>query len=615
MRKLIFLFITLISVTVSALADDKIAFQASGPDVVVEGERFRISYKINTQKIKDFRAPSMKGFEVLMGPSRSSFSNTQIVNGSMTSEKGVTFTFVLLASEPGEYSIPGATIVADGGQVISNAMKIKVLPQDNANVRNVSSSSSSQQKSSNDRSSLNNQTISNQDVFITATATKTKVYEQEAFMLTYKIFTREPRMTLENVKLPDFTGFHSQEIDRPTNATWSQDHYNGRNYYTTIYRQFVLFPQHSGKLTIEPARFDVAIEKVVQSADPFDAFFNGGGNVVAIKKALSTPAINIDVLALPSNKPADFSGAVGEFSLSSTISAQEVKTNDAITLKLIISGTGNMKLISNPDVKFPESFEVYEPKVDNQMRLTSAGLTGNKVVEYLAIPRHAGDYTIPAVSSSYFDLKTKSYKTLTTDAYNIQVEKGSGNADQVVANFTNKEDLRILGEDIRYIKLNDSSLQTRGEFFFGSWIYWLCYILPFLAFLIFFIMHYKQAAENANVAKVRTKKANKVAVKRMKSAGKLLSENKKDAFYDEVLKALWGYVSDKLNIPVARLSKGNVEEKLRKRGVNEELIKEFIDALNDCEFARYAPGDENQAMDKVYSASLAVISKMENSIK
>ena len=610
MRKLIFLFITLTTIALNAYADE-VSFVASGPDVVVAGERFRISYKFNTQKVKDFRAPSMKGFEVLMGPSRSTYSNTQIVNGSMQSESGVTFTYVLLASEPGDYNIPGATATANGNQAISNSLKIKVLPPDTP-AGSVSSSSSGQ---SGNATSSNNQSVSNQEVFVTANVTKTKVYEQEAFMLTYKIYSLESRMTLENVRLPDFKGFHQQEIERPTHATWTQEHYKGRNYFTIVYRQFVLFPQQSGELTIDPARFDVAIEKVVRSADPFDAFFNGGSNVVAVKKAVSTPAIKIDVLPLPSGKPADFSGAVGDFSISSTINTQELKTNDAITLKLIISGTGNMKLIGNPDVKFPESFEVYEPKVDNQMRLTSTGLTGNKVVEYLAIPRHAGDYTIPPVSFSYFDLKSKSYKTLTTQAYPVQVEKGAGNADNVVANFTNKEDLKILGEDIRFIKLNNVELLPRNEFFFGSWIYWLCYIVPFLAFALFFIFHYKQAKENANVAKVRTKKANKVAVKRMKVAGKLLAENKKELFYDEVLKALWGYVSDKLNIPVARLSKSNVEDKLQKRGVNDELIKEFIDALNECEFARYAPGDENKAMDNVYATSLNVITKMENLIK
>ena len=266
-------------------------------------------------------------------------------------------------------------------------------------------------------------------------------------------------------------------------------------------------------------------------------------------------------------------------------------------------------------IKFPEDFDVYDPKVDSKVRLTQEGLSGNKVIEYLAIPRHAGVYKIPGVSFSYFDIKSKSYKTLNTEDYEVKVEKGAGNADQVIANFTNKEDLKVLGEDIRYIKLNDVKLQPKDNLLFGSLLYWLFYIVPAVVFIVFFIVYRKQAAENANVAKMRTKKANKVATKRMKLAGKLLAENSKEAFYDEVLKALWGYISDKLNIPVSRLSKDNVEEKLRNYGVSDELIKDFLNALNECEFARFAPGDESQAMDKVYSSSLEVMSKMENSIK
>ena len=259
--------------------------------------------------------------------------------------------------------------------------------------------------------------------------------------------------------------------------------------------------------------------------------------------------------------------------------------------------------------------EVYDPKVDSKFRLTNSGLSGSKVIEYLAIPRNAGTYKIPAVRFSYFDINSRSYKTLTTEEYELHVEKGAGNAAQTIANFTSKEDLKVLNEDIRFIKQNNVTLSPKGDFFFGSLTYWLLYLIPGIAFIAFFIIYRKQIAANANVAKMRTKKANKVAVKRMKQAGKLLAENKKDAFYDEVLKALWGYISDKLNIPVSRLSKDNIEEELRNYGVNDALIKEFLDALNNCEFARFAPGDDNQAMDKVYSASLEVISKMENSIK
>ena len=589
---------------------DKVSFVASAPDVVVVGDQFRLSYTVTTQKVKDFRAPSIKGFDVLMGPSRSEQSSTQIVNGSVSSTSSITFTYILMANTAGEFTVPGASIVADGNQMISNSVKIKVLPQDqnhNSSRRNNDNSSSIQPSS--------NASVSNQDLFITATASKTNVYEQEAFVLTYKIYTRESNLQLNNAKLPDFKGFHSQEIEMTTNARWTPEHYKGRNYYTTVYRQFVLFPQQSGKLFIEPAQFQMTVNKPVQSADPFDAFFNGGNNVIEIKKPITTPKIAINVNPLPAGKPTNFLGGVGEFNISSSINSKELKTNDAITIKLVISGTGNLKLISNPEIKFPDDFEVYDPKVDNQVRLTKEGLTGNKVIEYLAIPRHAGTYKIPGVSFSYFDIRSKSYKTLNTEDYVINVEKGAGNADQVIANFTNKEDLKVLGEDIRYIKQNEVTFQPKGSFFYGSMSYWLFYIIPALAFILFFIIYRKQAAENANVAKMRTKKANKVAIKRMKLAGKLLSENKKDAFYDEVLKALWGYISDKLNIPVSRLSKDNIEEKLRNHGVSEELIKEFLNALNDCEFARFAPVDENQAMDKVYSSSIEVISKMENSIK
>ena len=605
MKKLIIILMALIAYSTQAFAD-KVSFTASAPDAVVVGDQFRLSYTVTTQKVKDFRAPSIKGFDVLMGPSRSQQSSTQIVNGNVTSTSSITFTYILMANTAGEYTIGGASIVADGNQMVSNSVKIKVLPQDqNSNGGQGGSSAHSSSGTS----------VSDQDLFITATASKTNVFEQEAFVLTYKIYTRESNLQLNNAKLPDFKGFHSQEIEMTTNARWTPEHYRGRNYYTTVYRQFVLFPQQSGKLYIDPAQFQMTIGKPVQSDDPFDAFFNGGSNVIEIKKSIATPKIAINVSPLPAGKPADFSGGVGEFTVSSSINSKELKTNDAITIKLVISGTGNLKLISNPEIKFPEDFEVYDPKVDNQVRLTREGLTGNRVIEYLAIPRHAGTYKIPGVSFSYFDIRSKSYKTLKTEEYVVNIEKGAGNADQVIANFTNKEDLKVLGEDIRYIKQNEVTFQPKGSFFYGSMSYWLFYIIPALAFIIFFIIYRKQAAENANVAKVRTKKANKVATKRMKLAGKLLSENKKDAFYDEVLKALWGYISDKLNIPVSRLSKDNIEEKLRNHGVSEELIKDFLNALNDCEFARFAPGDENQAMDKVYSSSIEVISKMENSIK
>lgn len=608
MRKIIFLLFTILAAW-QVKAADKVRFVAEAADVVVSGDQVRLVFTVNSQDIKDFRAPSIKGFDVLMGPSRSQQSSIQIINGKRTSNSSTVFTYILLAGSPGTYTIPAASVEVNGEKVFSNAISIKVLPQDqnsgNSGNNGGGSASSSRSQAAGSRISAN-------DLFITATASKTTVHEQEAILLTYKVYTVVNLRQLYG-KMPDLKGFHTQEVELPQQKTFTLEHYKGRNYNTTVWSQYVLFPQQTGKLEIPSITFDGVVAQQTVSDDPFDAFFNGGG-YVEVKKKITTPKVVINVQPLPA-KPAGFSGAVGEFKLASSINATDVKTNDAVTIKLTLSGTGNMKLIGTPEVKFPQDFEIYDPKVTDDYKLTNSGLTGTKTFEYLAIPRHAGNFTIPAVEFTYFDLKSNSYKTLKTEAYNLKVAKGQGNADQVISDFTNKESVKMLGKDIRFIKLGDSSLRPKGDFFFGTVGYYLCYLIPLLLFVVFAVIYRQKALENANVAKVKTKKANKVATRRMKLAGKLLAENKKNEFYDEVLKALWGYISDKLSIPVSQLSKDNIEAELTNYGVQEALIAEFIGVLNECEYARYAPGNENEAMDKVYSASVEVISKMENSIK
>lgn len=599
MKRIVILWMALIAISLQTFADEKVSFTTSAPEAVAVGDQFRLSYTVTTQKVRDFRAPSIKGFDVLMGPSRS----TQVTQVNNDVSASITFTYILMAKEEGEFTIPGAVIVADGNEMISNSVKVKVLPADQQQAN---------QGSSNGQRA--NGSIANNDLFITATANKVNVYEQEALLLTYKIYTAVNLRGFDNVKLPDFKGFHSQEVELPNDRRWGLEHYKGRNYQTTVYRQFVLFPQQSGNLTIEQARFDASIAVEKQVSDPFEAFFNGGG-MIEVKKTLMTPKLTIKVSELPAGKPENFSGGVGEFTISSSINTTELKANEAVTIKLVVSGTGNLKLVSAPEVKFPEDFEIYDPKVENNFRLTTAGQSGNQVIEYLAIPRNAGTYKIPAVTFSYFDIKSQSYKTLTTEEYTLNVSKGTGSSSQTVSNYTNKEELKVLNQDIRFIKQNAVSLKPHGEFFFGTTAYWLYYQIPMLLFVVVFVIYRKQISENSNIAKVRTKKANKIAVKRMKEAGNLLKANKKDAFYDEVLKALWGYVSDKLNIPVSQLSKDNVEEALIAKNVDNELIKTFIKVLNDCEFARFAPGDPAQAMDNLYQDAINVISKMENSIK
>lgn len=608
MRKIIFLLFTILAAW-QVKAADKVRFVVEAADVVVSGDQVRLVFTVNSQDIKDFRAPSIKGFDVLMGPSRSQQSSIQIINGKRTSNSSTAFTYILLAGNPGTYTIPAASVEVNGEKVFSNAISIKVLPQDQTSGNSGNNGGGS---ASSSRSQAAGSRISANDLFITATASKTTVHEQEAILLTYKVYTVVNLRQLYG-KMPDLKGFHTQEVELPQQKTFTLEHYKGRNYNTTVWSQYVLFPQQTGKLEIPSITFDGVVAQQTISDDPFDAFFNGGG-YVEVKKKITTPKVVINVQPLPA-KPAGFSGAVGEFKLASSINATDVKTNDAVTIKLTLSGTGNMKLIGTPEVKFPQDFEIYDPKVTDDYKLTNSGLTGTKTFEYLAIPRHAGNFTIPAIEFTYFDLKSNSYKTLKTEAYNLKVAKGQGNADQVISDFTNKESVKMLGKDIRFIKLGDSSLRPKGDFFFGTVGYYLCYLIPLLLFVVFAVIYRQKALENANVAKVKTKKANKVATRRMKLAGKLLAENKKNEFYDEVLKALWGYISDKLSIPVSQLSKDNIEAELTNYGVQEALIAEFIGVLNECEYARYAPGNENEAMDKVYSASVEVISKMENSIK
>jgi len=385
-----------------------------------------------------------------------------------------------------------------------------------------------------------------------------------------------------------------------------------------VWSQYVLFPQQTGQLEIPSIGFDATIAvRTQRNIDPFDIFMNGGAGYVDVRKTISTPKLIVNVSPLPTGKPASFAGGVGEFDIKSSITATELKLNEAVTLKLEISGVGNMKLISTPEVDFPQDFEIYDPKVENQFSLTRSGLAGKKVIEYLAIPRHAGTFTIPSIEFSYFDLKSKSYKTLSTDAYELHVAKGDGNLEQpIISSFTNKENVRLIGQDIRYIKTGDVSFYPKGKFLFGSIVYYLCYIVPLLLIIALGFVYRKRAIENANVSMVRTKNANKVAVKRLKVASRLLKENRKEEFFDEILRALWGYVSDKMNMPIANLSKDNVAQELLKCNVNKKISDEFINVLNDCEFARYAPTmNADNAMDKIYSVAVDVISKIEDSIK
>lgn len=595
----------------SLQASDKHTITAEAPNTVVKGDQFKITFTVNTSdNVKDFRGFSnVDGLNVIFGPSTSRSSSMQIINGKTTSSSSITFTYMVEAVKEGTFTVPAATVVVDGEKLISNSLKVEVLPPD----KRQSQGNQSQQPSS----SASNASISNDDLFVRVTANRTSVFEQEAFLLTYKIYYAVALRGFENAKLPDFNGFHSQEIEVSQSNNYSLEHYNGRNYHTAVLKQYLLFPQRSGTLEIAPARFDAVVAKEVRTSDPFDAFF-GGSSYVSVKKTLTTPTLKINVKPLPLPKPDNFIGAVGSFNLESTISKEEVNADEAVTYKLILSGVGNLKLVNAPELQFPTDFEVYDPKVSENVVMKSNGMSGNRVFEYLLIPRHPGKYDLGSLSFEYFDTKTGTYKTLTTDSYTLNVAKSKNGSSQGSGSIDYgnvKEDVKLLANDIKYIKQCEVRYKQSDTFVFGSLFYILSYVLPFIVFVVFFYIYRKNIEDSMNVAKYRNKKANKVVSKRMKLALSLLKSKDHDRFYDELLKALWGYMADKLNINTSELNRDNIKEKMTQAGLSEEDVALFIALLDECEFARYAPGGKMEDMDKIYANAKEVILKIENNIR
>ncbi|GHV10358.1 hypothetical protein FACS1894162_4020 [Bacteroidia bacterium] len=608
MRKLLLILSFAIPLTGFA----QVSFKGTAPNAVVIGEQFQVKYIISSSgdRPKEPRLAEPTGLKVLYGPTLSGQStSTFISNGNRSSQTDLTYTYVLMAEKAGDYTIPAATVKVGDTEYKSNALNIKALPADQVAAANNQAAQAQQDNSA------NNSQGSSGDVFIRMNVSKSSVYENEGFLVTFKLYSLVDINGFESVKFPEFEGFVAQEIELPDNKQMQLENYNGRNYRTVVLKQTILYPQRAGKITIGQGKFETSIRVRTQAQRPrsfFDDFFDSYTN---IKKTVYSSPTTIDVKALPAGKPASFNGAVGNYKMSSTISTTKLKANDPVTIKLSLSGNGNIKLIKNPEFVFPADFEVYDPKVDVKVNVSGNGASGTKTIEYYVVPRYAGNFTIPAAKFSYFDLKSGTYKTLSTEEYKLQVAPGvGGNGSAAIVSGTNKEDVRHLGEDIRHIHTGNVHF-FKGSYFFGTLEYWLCYLLPLLAFVVLFIIYRKQAAANANIALMRTKKANKVAAKRLKLANKYLKENQREPFYDETLKAVWGYLSDKLSIPVANLTKDNVELELVRYGVSENLISKFMKILNTAEFARFAPSQGHEAMDDLYNSTVKAIDKMENIVK
>ena len=578
----------------------------SAPSHVAVGEQFRLTYTVNTQNVSDFRAGSIPNeLEVLIGPNRSMQSSYQMINGHTSSSSSITYTYIVCASKNGTYTISPAHIVVDGKTISSNSLTIKVSGSAQSN-----SGSSRQHRNEEEEIRDAGSQISGSDLFIKVSANKKRVHEQEPILLTYKVYTLVGLTSLRG-DMPDLKSFYTQEVDLPQQKSFSVETLNGRTYKTTTWSQYVMFPQTTGKLEIPSITFEGIVVQQNRNIDPFEAFFNGGSGYVEVKKKIQAPGIEIQVDPLP-ERPANFSGGVGKFNVSAQLDKTETKANDPISMRIIVSGTGNLKLIKQPVVNLPKDFDKYEPKVTDKSKLTTNGIEGSMVYDFLIVPRHQGKYEIPPVEFTYFDTAENAYKTVKSESFTLDVAKGSGAG---AVNDFSGQDLQELNKDIRYIKTGSTNQHSLNDFFFGSSAYWISLCLLAVVFVSLFVIFRQRAIDNANVTKARGKKANKVATKRLKKASRLMADNKPGEFYDEVLRALWGYVGDKMNIPVEQLSHDNISMRLAEHNVDETVISQFIGALDECEFERYAPGDPKGNMNKVYEKAMTAIEKIEGSMK
>lgn len=576
-------------------------FTTDAPAQVIAGQRFRVVYTLTNGDGENIQVPEFTGLDVLYGPARSQSSQISIINGKTSSTKEESYTYTVVASKEGKFTIPSATITSKGKQYTSNQLTITVLPQD----ENLSSQGSSSQTTS-------QQVASNDDkTFARLVLSKTSVFEQEPILATIKIYTKAANIrSLDNAVFPSFEGFVVQDIPIQ-NPQIELEHYNGTNYQVVAIKQALLYPQRAGKITIDKGEFTVTVQVV----RPMRGFFGMMQGYEDIEKSIYTQSVSVNVKSLPSGKPSSFANAVGSFTIKSSLNNTTPKANEAITYKLRISGKGNLKYIKDPEITFPADFEVYDPKTDVDLKTTTSGVSGTRTIEYTIIPRSAGDFEIPAVEFSYFDLTSKSYKTISTQSYDLKVARGDNSQQGTMVDFTNKEDLKVLAKDIRYIKNGDFKLFKEATAIYGSLSYWIWYIVPTLIFILYIIVNLKQTQLNSNTQLLKTRKANKIATKRLKMASKYLKTYNKDMFYAEVLKAMWGYISDKLTIPISELSRENVSQELRTYGASEELVSRIINILDLCEFAQYAPSQGNDVMDRDYQEAIRVIGEMENVVK
>ncbi len=600
MKKIINILFCFVTIANTAMAQ-KFTASASKTKVAV-GETFQISFSLNNNG-SDFKAPALNEFNVYSGPNQS--TSMSIVNGSMS--QSVTLSYILAAKKEGKIMIGPASVTVNGATVQSNSLIIEAVKgAPNAGTQgnpNQPAQNSSAQRTEN----------AGDNLFVKTTISKTKIYQGEEIMVTHKVYTRYQLRGFQDIKFPDYTGFWAQDVAGSQQIQLTTENVDGVNYQVAELKRTFLFAQRSGKLQIEPMTVECAVRKQSNNRphDIFEQFF-GGGYEDAVY-SVKSKALIIDVLPLPeANKPANFSGAVGEYSFKAQMNKNKIKANEAVNLTITLTGKGNIKLVDPLKINFPEDFETYDPKTSEKITVAATGVSGNKTFDYLVIPRHEGDYTIDQVNFSYFDPEKKEYVTLPSPDFNLHVDKGEETSATVISGSRSKEDVKVLGNDIRYIKTNTINLQAKENYFFGSPLFYVLLICPFFAFILFIFIRKRHYEQNKDAIAVKSRKATKMAKKRLSIAAQHLKSNNKELFYVEIFKALYGYISDKLNIPVADLNKDHIAITLKQKNVSEQTVAQLITTLYNCEYAHYAPNAVSADLQSIYNSTVELITKIED---
>ena len=611
-NRLIISIVAVLCVWTTASADEKVSFDVNVKMIVAAGEAFKVEFALNASPDKNsFTPPDFSDFDILAGPATSTGHSVQFINGSMSKSVSYTITYVLLPRESGTFTIGSAAIKVDGKRYATNPTQIEVKEGGGESMAKPSNGQN------NDRQSLESQAegqISKEDLLLRLNLSRTSVYTGEPVLASLKLYNRVNLADYSVQKMPSFNGFWTQQLE--SDNTPHRETYNGKVYEVYTLIEYLLYPQQSGTLTIDPVELTAIVQVIVQNnSNNFDPFFGGGREIYNVRRALSTPKITVNVRELPAGVPASFTGAVGRFTMETAPSATALAANSAATYTVKISGAGNLAFIQAPKLNLPSSFEQYQVKTTEQLRSTGSGTTGSRTFEYPFIARAEGEYTIQPAEFSYFDPERREYVTLAAAPCTLEIapDVNGGTAPQVISGLS-KEDVRLLGSDIRFIKMGNASLKEASKPAIFSLPYFIILLCMLGAALGAYIIISQRRRENRNVALVRGKRANKVAVQRFRTAEKFMKADNRHSFYEEMLKALWGYISDKFNIPVADLTKENVREELQKRGVPAEVAQKFTDTISKCDEAQYAPVAAVR-MDEVYAEGIEIVSQVEAMIK